>query len=593
MKNYLNYQGFVKFSLISIFALLVFKFYMGFSAFSSGVGIKYLTSPGVTVSDAIAMCDWSPVKFMIFSGNVFDSLVYFSHLLPAGVMFFAGLMFLMKDWSALKSRIFFTVSILFATWSIFDLILWAHNIPWVIMLFWSLMAPIEGALFLGFFYYIYVDTLSETEIRYDVLLNALIPLAPVFALWATGHSLEYFDLTNCDREAKEGWVFLYTYGYEAILFIAGLYLVFKKYLAEETNNLAVFKKILTPASLLLVMFSMTGASIISSITDNWRIAQYGLLFIPLFVLAIVLNYITEGVESRKYIGIQLSGVILVILISALYLVSSYNVYIFQALTVLVILYVLTVGSQIFKAVKRLYVLQYQLESLNQQKNEFLSFATHQLKSPLTAMKWGMETLKELGNEPDDVEQSKVIIDKLSATTNDLIRTVGDLLDISKIEQGGLVIKKEKMEWMAFVKRIAEEFTAAAGKKGLTLNVNISATETIEINADATKLRQVVVNIIDNAIKYTATGSVSVSVKKEGTFVITTVSDTGPGIAPEEIGKLFGKFSRGAAGKGSGSAGSGLGLYLVKNIVALHNGEVWAESDGIGQGSQFIIKLPLE
>jgi signal transduction histidine kinase len=232
-----------------------------------------------------------------------------------------------------------------------------------------------------------------------------------------------------------------------------------------------------------------------------------------------------------------------------------------------------------------------LKKVDQQKNEFLSFATHQLKSPLTAMKWGMETLKDMNFAPEEVEQRKVIVNKLYDTTNDLIRTVGDLLDISKIEQGGLVLKKEPFDWFEYTQKIAEEFRIPANVKGLDLIVEIPSTPVI-INGDQTKLRQVLVNIIDNAIKYTPTGTVTVTAILEGDFVTIRVSDTGPGIEAEELTKLFNKFARGMAGKSSGNAGSGLGLFLVKKIMELHNGDVWAESEGAGSGSCFCVKLPV-
>lgn len=223
-----------------------------------------------------------------------------------------------------------------------------------------------------------------------------------------------------------------------------------------------------------------------------------------------------------------------------------------------------------------------LTSLDAKKDEFLSFATHQLRSPLTSIKWGLDALKEKFS-PD-------IVDKLLITTEDLIGTVNDLLDISKIEQGGMVMKMEEFDLHDFVGRIVEEFRMAAENKGLHIRFEGENTVCM-VTADENKLRQVFVNLIDNAVKYTQSGTVHVSFKRSGDDAVIEVSDTGPGIDKRELSELFDKFLRGKAGKAS-EGGSGLGLYLAKLIVEAHHGQLTARSEGIGKGSTFCVSLPL-
>lgn len=217
------------------------------------------------------------------------------------------------------------------------------------------------------------------------------------------------------------------------------------------------------------------------------------------------------------------------------------------------------------------------------KSEFLSFATHQLKSPLTSLKWGLAALKELYDAS--------LVDKLQMTTDDMISTVTDLLDISKIEQGGMSMTREEFDLHDFVGRIVEEFQAAARAKGLRL-VFTGEIVPCFVFADQTKLRQVFANLIDNAIKYTQKGEVKVVFRHQGTMAEVSVWDTGPGIAPSEQKALFDKFLRGAAGKAS-QGGSGLGLYLAKEIAVAHHGDIRATSPGLGKGSVFTVRLPLK
>ena len=225
----------------------------------------------------------------------------------------------------------------------------------------------------------------------------------------------------------------------------------------------------------------------------------------------------------------------------------------------------------------------QLKSDDLKKNEFLSFATHQLRSPLTSIKWGLGSLKE--------KYSKEMADHLFETTDDLIETVNNLLDISKIEQGGMVLNKEEFDMHDFIRRIVEEFRITAEKKGLIMTFH-GENEPCLVTADENKIRQVLVNLIDNAIKYTEKGSIEINFTKTDTVAKVDIKDTGPGINPEELSLLFTKFLRGEAGKAS-QGGSGLGLYLAKKIIEEHNGDIAVRSKGLGEGSTFTMCLPLK
>lgn len=224
-----------------------------------------------------------------------------------------------------------------------------------------------------------------------------------------------------------------------------------------------------------------------------------------------------------------------------------------------------------------------LETKDAKKDEFLSFATHQLRSPLTSIKWGLENLKEKYNDE--------MFGQLLLTTEDLVSTVNDLLDISKIEQNNLALNFEEFDLHDFLGRIIEEFRNAAIKKNIKL-VFDSENIPLFVNADATKLRQVFVNLIDNAIKYTKEGSVTVTLRKENEKALVSVSDTGLGMSDEDLKCLFEKFVKGSAGKAA-LGGSGLGLYLSKKIVEAHKGEISASSDGAEKGSLFKVLLPLK
>lgn len=223
--------------------------------------------------------------------------------------------------------------------------------------------------------------------------------------------------------------------------------------------------------------------------------------------------------------------------------------------------------------------------------DFVSFASHQLRAPLTSMKWGLEALSQKLQGTDIDSETTELIAHLRNTTTDLVSTVNDILDITKIDQGAFVLDRRPFDIVECVGRVVEEFRIQAELKKLRLDF-VPEHAVIETYGDMSKIRQVVSNMLDNAIKYTTAGSIVVSLIKttERTLALR-IKDSGAGLAPEEARDLFNKFARGRAGKASGS-GSGLGLHLAKKIVDLHGGEVWVESDGVNQGSTFIMKLPL-
>lgn len=232
-----------------------------------------------------------------------------------------------------------------------------------------------------------------------------------------------------------------------------------------------------------------------------------------------------------------------------------------------------------------------LKGLDKLKTEFLSLASHQLRSPLTAIKGYASMLLEGSFKEIQIPEQKTAIDRIFQSSQNLARVVEDLLDVSKIEQGGMKYEMSAVDMKKLAKDIADELKISAKNKGLELSFEEKDLGTYVAKADPVKIRQAVLNLVDNSIKYTAKGFIKVIATKPAPGKLRiSITDSGMGISEENKGKLFEKFSRGDGGKVN-AGGSGLGLYLVKEIVEAHGGKVWAESPGVGQGSSFIIELP--
>ena len=224
------------------------------------------------------------------------------------------------------------------------------------------------------------------------------------------------------------------------------------------------------------------------------------------------------------------------------------------------------------------------------KNEFISTAAHQLRTPLTAINWALETLvKESLSE----SQKQAAETGLQAASH-LLKIVNDLLDVSKIEEGRYGYNFEKSNLVDFVEsaiKKSEETSVPAGVK-IYLKKPV---ELIEADIDVQKMEIALLNLLDNAIRYNVkNGEITVSVEKlkDKPYAQVSVKDTGIGISKEDVKKIFIKFFRAENAVKTAPNGSGLGLYIVKNIIKRHGGDIWVESE-LNRGSIFYFTLPTD
>jgi len=231
-----------------------------------------------------------------------------------------------------------------------------------------------------------------------------------------------------------------------------------------------------------------------------------------------------------------------------------------------------------------------LKELDQLKSEFLSIASHQLRAPLTAIR-GYASLVLQGDYGAPPETLKEPLSRIAESARVMASSIEDYLNISRIEQGRLKYEMAPVALGDLAKRVSDELRPVAAQRGLELNFTAPAEE-VTASADVGKIKQVISNLVDNAIKYTEKGSITVSVEKKEAMARITVSDTGVGIPKEEIGNLFSKFTRARDANKVNTTGTGLGLYVAKQLVEGHKGKIWIESEGAGKGTRFIVELPL-
>jgi len=233
-----------------------------------------------------------------------------------------------------------------------------------------------------------------------------------------------------------------------------------------------------------------------------------------------------------------------------------------------------------------------LEEIDKMKDDFISMASHELKSPLTAIRGYVELLTDILSkgtlEQENKIQQQKYLKNIDISVNRLRTLVEDLLDVSRIEQNRLPIALVETDLAQIVLEIADEMKILANEKGLEIKKNIA--NVAKVSADPERLKQIVVNLLSNAIKYTLKGTVEIQISENEKSVFLTVADTGLGISAKNMEKLFSKFYRVKTEHTAGISGTGLGLWIAKEIAQKMGGDLTVESiEGVGSHFTLILK----
>jgi signal transduction histidine kinase len=242
--------------------------------------------------------------------------------------------------------------------------------------------------------------------------------------------------------------------------------------------------------------------------------------------------------------------------------------------------------------QEVYKMNSKLHDLDKLKDDFVSIASHELRTPMTAIRsYAWMAL----NRPDVqlTEKMKKYLQRTLVSTERLINLVNDMLNVSRIESGRLEITPQVMDLQNLMGEVLVEIDAKAKEKNLKIeNPN---TQIPKVFADPNKVHQVLLNILGNSLKFTKeNGSIAISYFNDGYFLEVSIKDDGVGIAPEDLPRLFKKFSRleDSYIAASSAGGTGLGLYICKSLIELMKGKIWVKSDGENKGTTFVFSLPI-
>lgn len=246
----------------------------------------------------------------------------------------------------------------------------------------------------------------------------------------------------------------------------------------------------------------------------------------------------------------------------------------------------TARADVERALAESARLNAELGERDRKKDDFLAMLGHELRNPMAAISGAIEVMRSRPDDPAQVAKAGAILER---QVEQLTRLVDDLLDVARITRGKVVLRREPLELGAVAQRAVEPAQGAAAAKGHTLDLDVRAL--VFVDADRTRLEQMITNLLTNAIKYTDDGGhIRVTVDADRADAVITVADDGIGIAKDVLPTVFDAFNQVDSSIDRGAGGLGVGLTVVRRLVELHGGRVDAKSE-LGRGSTFSIRIP--
>jgi PAS domain S-box-containing protein len=228
-----------------------------------------------------------------------------------------------------------------------------------------------------------------------------------------------------------------------------------------------------------------------------------------------------------------------------------------------------------------------LQEADRRKDEFLATLAHELRNPLAPISSGLHILRTAQSP----EQSATALTIMERQVSQMVRLVDDLLDVARITTGKVDLRSEPIDLAMAIRDAVETTAPGLGQQPAAITVNAPA-QPVFVNADRTRLAQVFANLLNNSAKYSEPGQpISVTFDRDGEQAVIRVRDAGIGIHPDMLPRVFEMFRQADRTGGRSRGGLGIGLSLVKRIVELHGGTVTAHSAGLGQGSEFVVRIP--
>ncbi|MFA5985901.1 MAG: ATP-binding protein [Parcubacteria group bacterium] len=524
------------------------------------------------------------------------ALIYYAHIPVLIICFLFGLFVLFSNPTHPVNRNLFAFILFFFVWTFNDLLQWLITDP-VRNLLLARLAILEALSIVFLLFFTYAFTGVVISLRKKILL--FVPALPMIILIFSDYNAFLVDEEHCNVQFGELYWYLY-------LFVLGYFLYSAYILVQRFRDKNTSQEIKNQIKIIISAFGFFVFLAIGLMFSAWffvvndyAIGDNILLFFPFCMVAFI-GITIYAITKYQFLNLR-SVVARMLIYTTWILIATQYFFVYSTINVILVTFTLLLsiifGGMLLYSVKmeiqrkkELEVANEQLRELDKKKSEFISMASHQLRTPLTTMK-GFIGVIQKGAYGEIPLNFKEPIDVMENANNRLIALVEDMLDVSRMELGKAEFNFEKHNINDIVKELHASFSLIAKQKNISLRIKLDPAMP-EIMLDEAKMRETLSNIIDNALKYTQEGSVTICTKYEGNDVKVLVTDTGIGIMPEEKHTLFEKFSRGQKAKEIKKEGLGLGLYMGRKIVEAHGGTIHALPHEGDKGMTFVVELPI-
>ena len=477
-----------------------------------------------------------------------------------------------------------------------------------IIVLWLLRLVIFSAVWYSFFlfqfFYVFPQERFVFPKWYKFFLLPVVTLTSIINLtpFVFRGIAELAPIGQVSKAVHAPGIFLFTLVVIGLIIGAIFFLVKKIWKAEKLERLQY--RPIALGVFFTFSFHIIFNLILPAIFSNVRFIPLGALFT--FPFAAFTSY---AIIKHKLFNIRVAGT--AVLVFLLAVVAFGEVILARDLALIIyrssiLILVLVFGVLLIRGVmreveqreklaelnKKLQAAYEEVDRLSKAKSEFISIASHQLRTPLSAIKGYISMLVE-GTYGKVAERARRPLENVFQSNERLIKLVNDLLSLSRIEAGRMEFEPEETQIEEIVGSVIQELKITAEQKKLYLNWEQPKIPLPKLLLDRDKIRQVFLNLLNNAVKYTKEGGITIKQSVINDKLLVIIKDTGEGMTKEDLAKLFESFSRGTIGAQVAAEGAGLGLYIARKFAEMHKGKVWAESEGKSKGSAFYVELPIK
>ena len=519
-----------------------------------------------------------------------------SGLINAIVSISFGVLVFLKNWRDKQNQVFLLMTGTLAIWGI-SYWRWLSSTDYESALLWVRLLAV-GSVFIPVFFFDWVSLLLQKTKRNAFLVSLAYMGAVAVALFA---NTKYIISGLQPKLLFPFWPepgFLYTI-YICLLYvfivIYTLHSLYHRYIEERDEH--------KRGQVLYVFWGAVlgfgGGFTNFLLWYGIDILPYGTFLVAAFPFLLGFSVVRYGKFNDKSIATEILVFFIGVILFIQFILSGTTLeYILRGSFFLIISFfgILLIRSvyreveqreKIEKLAKDLEAANERLKELDLLKSEFVSMATHQIRSPLAAIK-GYASLITEGDFGVLPEYLREPVNTIFHSSQSLVGIVEDFLNISRIELGRMKYDFSDFDFGSLVSETITELKPSIEARGLILDSKLD--DKVIVRGDSGKLKQVISNLVDNSSKYTPKGSIAVTLKNLNNKARLSIKDTGIGIKSDVMPLLFQKFTRAKDAGKTNIMGTGLGLYVAKEMVKAHGGKIWAESEGEGKGSTFIVEL---